>query len=155
MDRAFTNEKVGSGSLPGRVKLKPKDSLSQLPCLHSAIRLSLRVRYALNRERTRVVLVYFKQKFGTPEYRLTGVQAASWFKSVIPNWWCAKDYQVVRKLIIFWKVNFLFSVCNILFQLVQHSLTLSLLQVTISAFRVYCRARYLKAVNHPANSGGL
>ena len=43
----------------------------------------------------------------------------------------------------FLKVNFLFSVCNILFQLVQHSFTLSLLQVIISAFRVYCRARYL------------
>jgi len=45
----------------------------------------------------------------------------------------------------FLKVNFLFSVCNILFQLVQHSLTLSLLYVIISgsAFRVYCRARYL------------
>ena len=47
----------------------------------------------------------------------------------------------------FLKVNFLFSVCNILFQLVQHSLTLSLLQVIISAFRVYCRTRYLAARN--------
>ena len=64
-------------------------------------------------------------------------------KPVIPNRWYAKVYQVVRELIIFLKVNFLYSVCNILFQLVQHSLTLSLLQVIISAFRVYCRARYL------------
>ena len=77
-------------------------------------------------------------------------------KTINSNTYTSNSQPVVRVVLVireglsggtrvdyFLKVNFLFSVCNILLQLVQHSLKFLLLQVIISAFRVYCRARYL------------
>ena len=77
-------------------------------------------------------------------------------KKINSNTYTSNSQPVVRVVLVireglsggtrvdyFLKINFLFSVCNILLQLVQHSLKFLLLQVIISAFRVYCRAGYL------------